>query len=250
VGIFANGAISFALMVPIAFLTYLASWTGWLVTAGGYDRSWADTAGNAATGFWSFVPTSLQSLWHYHQSAYGFHVGLSTPHSYSSNALTWLIGLRPTSFFYESLTEGQNGCVTAGGCSSAITSLGNPVIWVSATLALIALVLLFILRKDRLAGLILLGVLAGYVPWLFFMNRTVFSFYSIAFLPWMILALVYAIKLIWNSLPESKRPLGQKVIAGYLTLTFGVSLFFLPIWFGTWIPFWYWQIHMWIPSWI
>jgi dolichyl-phosphate-mannose--protein O-mannosyl transferase len=148
------------------------------------------------------------------------------------------------------LSEGQNGCITAGGCSSAITSLGNPVIWISATLALLAMIALWILKKDRIAGLILLGVLAGYVPWLFFMNRTVFSFYSIAFLPWMILAVVYAIKLIWNSLPTSKRPLGQTIIAGYLTLIFGVSLFFLPIWFGTWIPFWYWQIHMWIPSWI
>jgi dolichyl-phosphate-mannose--protein O-mannosyl transferase len=250
VGIVANGAIAFALMVPTALLTYLASWTGWLVTSGGYGRAWAEDSANAATGFWSFMPTSLQSLWHYHQSAYGFHVGLSTPHSYSSNALTWLISLRPTSFFYEGLSEGQNGCITAGGCSSAITSLGNPVIWISATLALLAMIALWILKKDRIAGLILLGVLAGYVPWLFFMNRTVFSFYSIAFLPWMILAVVYAIKLIWNSLPTSKRSLGQTIIAGYLTLIFGVSLFFLPIWFGTWIPFWYWQIHMWIPSWI
>lgn len=250
VGIVANGAISFALMVPIALLTYLASWTGWLVTSGGYERSWAEDSANSATGFWSFVPTSLQSLWHYHQSAYGFHVGLSTPHSYSSNALTWLIGLRPTSFFYESLSEGQNGCISSGGCSSAITSLGNPLIWIPATLSLIAMVVLFLLKKDRTSGLIALGVLAGYVPWLFFTNRTVFSFYSIAFLPWMILALVYALRLIWISLPTSKRALGQAVIAGYLTLTFGVSLFFLPIWFGTWIPFWYWQIHMWIPSWI
>ncbi len=220
------------------------------MTSGGYERSWANDSANAATGFWSFIPASLQSLWHYHQSAYGFHVALNTPHSYSSNALTWLIGLRPTSFFYESLAEGQNGCVTAGGCSSAITALGNPLIWIPAALALVAMLALFLVKQDRRAGLILLGILAGYVPWLFFLNRTVFSFYSIAFLPWMILALVYALKIIWDSLPEGLKGVGQSVLAGYLMVVFGVSLFFIPIWLGTWIPFWYWQIHMWIPSWI
>ncbi|MEO0027890.1 MAG: hypothetical protein RL716_1221, partial [Actinomycetota bacterium] len=33
-----QGLISFTLMVPTAIATYLASWTGWLITSGGYDR--------------------------------------------------------------------------------------------------------------------------------------------------------------------------------------------------------------------
>jgi hypothetical protein len=37
-----QGAASFVLLVPVAFVVYLASWTGWLVTDGGYDRHAAD----------------------------------------------------------------------------------------------------------------------------------------------------------------------------------------------------------------
>ncbi len=39
---------TFLLLVPVAFVVYLASWTGWLVTDGGYDRHVADA--NPATG--------------------------------------------------------------------------------------------------------------------------------------------------------------------------------------------------------
>ena len=45
--------ITFLLLVPVAAVVYLASWTGWLVTDGGYYRHWADEAGNAATGLFS-----------------------------------------------------------------------------------------------------------------------------------------------------------------------------------------------------
>ncbi|BDZ55815.1 hypothetical protein GCM10025870_28880 [Agromyces marinus] len=80
-----QGPVTFALLVPVAFVVYLSSWTGWLTTDGGYYRHWADDAGNAATGFWSWVPHSLQSLWHYHQAAYGYHVGVSSPHPWQAN---------------------------------------------------------------------------------------------------------------------------------------------------------------------
>jgi len=29
-----------------------------------------------------------------------------------------------------------------------------------------------------------------------------------------------------------------------------VSAFFFPIWSGQQVPFWFWQIHMWLPSWV
>jgi hypothetical protein len=68
-----QGAASFVLLVPVAFVVYLASWTGWLVTDGGYDRHAADA--NPATGFFAWVPLSLQSLWKYHTTIYGSMTG-------------------------------------------------------------------------------------------------------------------------------------------------------------------------------
>jgi dolichyl-phosphate-mannose--protein O-mannosyl transferase len=228
--------ISFTLLVPPALVTYVASWTGWLVTNDGYDRN--------------SHANPLMSLWQYHLDAYGFHINLHTPHSYASSPLTWLFSIRPTSFFYEGLAEGESGCTSATGCSSAITALGNPSIWFPAAAAVLLVAYLFITRKSKVGGLILLGIAGGYLPWLAFLNRTVFQFYAIAFLPWMILALIYVIRLFLHTRNEEQLPRAVRLVGGYFGLAFAVSLFFLPIWIGTWTPYWYWHLHMWLPSWI
>ena len=72
-----QGAATFVLFVPVAFVVYLASWTGWLVTDGGYDRHSADA--NPATGFWSWVPPALQSLWTVPRRDVRLHVADSPP---------------------------------------------------------------------------------------------------------------------------------------------------------------------------
>lgn len=240
----------FLLLVPVAIVTYLLSWAGWFNTTQGYARSWAEQANNAWTGVLSWVPASLQSLWHYHVEAYNFHVGLRTPHSYQSNPLTWLFLTRPTSFYYQGYDKGVSGCEVESGCSSAITALGNPLIWLPALAAVLFLIYLFAIKRNKTSGFILLGVAAGYLPWLLYLNRTVFQFYIIAFEPFMILALVYALAWIWRSANWQQRRI---LLGGYAALVFAASafsLFFLNIWLGTWTPYWYWYLHMWIPSWI
>ena len=233
-GVFKNGAIAFLSLVPITILVYLASWSGWIFNQGGYSRD--------ATDNW------FTSLIEYHKSAYGFHIGLHTPHSYAANALTWLFAARPTSFFYEGLDQGQSGCEFDGGCSSAITALGNPFIWLPAAASVFFLVFWYFKLRDRVAGKILLGLAGGYLPWLLFLGRTTFQFYSIAFLPWTILALVFVAR---HFVRESLRPIrAQGWFMIYLGLAFLASAFFFSIWTGIWTPYWYWQIHMWVPSWI
>ncbi len=233
-GLLKQGSLTFLNLVPISVLIYLASWSGWIFSSGGYDRN--------------STPNWFTSLIQYHQAAYGFHVGLSTPHSYSANALSWLFAIRPTSFFYEGLSFGQNGCNTDGGCSSAITALGNPFIWWPAAASVFFVAAWFVRTRQRLAGLILLGMAGGYLPWLVFLNRTTFQFYSIAFLPWMILALIFVAR---HYVYQARRPIrAQGAFLLFAGLAFAGTLFFLPIWIGSWIPYWYWQIHMWLPSWV
>ncbi|MEN9713639.1 MAG: hypothetical protein RLZZ164_303 [Actinomycetota bacterium] len=246
-----KGAIAkFVLLVPIAFATYLASWSGWLATSGGYDRGWADDAANRATGFFSWVPVSLQSLWHYHVEAYGFHMGLRTPHSYASSPLIWLLQVRPVSFFYQGADNGASGCTATGGCSSAITALSNVFIWWAALAAIILLLIRFFSTRDRTAGFILLGVAAGYLPWMLYLQRTVFQFYIVAFEPFVMLALAYAMAVLWRQTAEADRVKAVTVFSGFGVAVTAFSLYFLPIWFGTWVPYWYWLIHMWFGSWI
>ena len=245
-----SAASKFVLLVPTAFIVYLASWTGWLTTTGGYDRNFADDVANRWTGLLSWVPIPLQSLWHYHVDAYNFHINLRSPHSYASSPLTWFFLGRPTSFFYEGLQPGAGNCIAAGGCSSAITALGNPLIWWAAIAAIILLIWLLIRNGDKVAGAILVGVAAGYLPWMIYLQRTVFQFYVIAFEPFVVLALVYAMAALWCQTGPEGRPRLLRAFAGYAFATLAFSLFFLPIWFGTWTPYWFWYLHMWIPSWI
>jgi dolichyl-phosphate-mannose-protein mannosyltransferase len=247
-GILKQGPITFLNLVPISLVVYLVSWSGWIFSSGGYARNWSEA--NPATGFFSVIPNWLQSLWHYHQVAYNFHVGLTTEHSYASHPLTWLLGIRPTAFFYEGAVSGSPNCSGATDCSSAITALGNPAIWWFATAAVLFLVYLFIRYQERMIGLILLGLAAGYLPWLLFSGRTMYQFYAVSFQPWMILALVLTIQLLLYKQDPEGRTRAKRYVASYFALVSLLAVFFAPIYLGTWIPFWYWQAHMWLPSWI
>jgi dolichyl-phosphate-mannose--protein O-mannosyl transferase len=244
-GLLAQGAISFVNLVPVAIATYLSSWLGWITSTGGYSRNWADD--NSLPGIFGALPNWAQSLWNYHEVIYKFHVNLSESHSYQSHPITWLLGLRPTAFFYETYSDGQMGC-ESDTCSSAITAMGNPLIWVFATAALAYLFYRYLGTRERVIGLVLLGVGALYLPWLLIPERTVFQFYAVSFLPWMILGLVLVMQILYRALGGTK--LAKGLVIGFFVLATLVSVFFLPVNIGLVVPFDQWQWRMWLPGWI
>jgi dolichyl-phosphate-mannose-protein mannosyltransferase len=244
-GLFAQGAISFVTLVPVAIATYVTSWLGWINSSGGYSRTWAED--NSLPGIFESLPSWVQSLWNYHEVIYRFHVNLSEDHSYQSHPISWLLGLRPTAFFYETYSSGQMGCESET-CSSAITALGNPLIWVFATAALAYLVLRYLRTRERVIGLVLLGVGALYLPWLMIPERTVFQFYAVSFLPWIILGLVLVMQILYRAIGNAK--LARGLVIGFFVLATLVSVFFLPVNIGLVVPFDQWQLRMWLPSWI
>ena len=216
---------TFVITVPLALLTYLASWSGWFFSDGGYGKD-ADS-------------NPFIALWKYHLNAYNFHVNLTSSHPYEASPFTWLFMVRPTSFFYESC---------GSGCSTAITAIGNPLIWWVGAVAVIATFLGWVTQRDRTSALVLIGLVGGFVPWLFFSERTVFWFYTIAFEVWVLLAIGLLLK---RTVELSDKPERVKRwIWGFVWLCVAVSIFFLPIWWGTEIPYWFWLAHMWLPSWI
>jgi dolichyl-phosphate-mannose--protein O-mannosyl transferase len=225
------------LMVPVYLGVYLSTWWGWLTTKGGWDRN--------------VDPNPLLSLIRYHQDAYNFHVNLRTPHTYQANPLTWLFQIRPTSMFYASRADGEDGCVSiANGCSSAITAIGNPLIWVASAAALFYLLYHYLRYRNRTEGLILLGVAAGYLPWLSYLQRTVFQFYVIAFEPWLIIGLVYVLRSIWYRPPRGGFQNPRWHVVTFVCACGLISLFYLSVWWGLWTPYPFWLSHMWLPSWI
>ncbi|MDK1360139.1 phospholipid carrier-dependent glycosyltransferase [Arthrobacter sp. zg-Y1219] len=247
-GLLKDGVPAFFTIIPVAALTYLASWTGWLRSADAYGRNWAQDNPSQA---WGWLPDSLRSLAEYHRSAYAFHNGLSSEHTYESSAWTWLFMGRPTSFFYESSTLGVDGC-PVDACSSAVSVVGNPLIWWAAAFSLLVLLFAWIGRRDWRAGAILAGVAAGYLPWFAYPERTTFFFYAVSFEPFLILALTWVLGLVLGRAtdPITRRRLGAAAVALFLLAAVLMTAFFLPVWTAETIPYSDWRRRMWMPSWI
>jgi dolichyl-phosphate-mannose--protein O-mannosyl transferase len=243
-----DGAKAFVSIVPVALATYLVSWSGWFATKGGWDRQWG--AQNPSKS-WGFVPDALRGLWHYHAEMYRFHVGLHSDHPYKTEPWSWIIQGRPTSFFYEGPKQGQDGC-TVAQCSKAITSIGTPTLWWGAAIAIVVLLVMWALRRDWRAGAVLAGILAGYVPWFAFEGRTIYSFYAVAFVPWMVLAVTYVIGMglgkPWQSL--RRRLVGVVACGAYVISCVWLFFFFWPLYTAQVIPYAAWAKRMWFPSWI
>lgn len=248
IGIGYQGVLSFLNLVPVAIFAYIATWSGWILGSAGYARSWADE--NQLPGVFELLPNWLQSLWHYHEVIYRFHINLTTEHNYEAHPIGWLLGLRPTAFFYESLANGEAGCQSMAGCSSAITALGNPLIWLGATVSLIYLTIRYVRVRERVVGLVLLGVASLYLPWLLLSSRTVFQFYSISFLPWLILGLVLTLRLVHSRLQNQINPIARNLVPIFVVAVVFLAVFFMPIYLGSWIPLDLWRVRMWLGSWI
>jgi len=245
-----QGAASFILLVPVAFVVYLASWTGWLVTDGGYDRHFADE--NPATGFWSWVPLPLQSLWHYHQGIYGSTAGMSTPHSYESPAVQWGALLRPTSMYAGSAADGSPGCDAANGCWEILYSMPNPIVWWASVAALVFIAYRFAITRDGRHGLVLVGVIATYVPWLMFPDRTIFQFYTVVVQPFLLLALAFAFVEIVGGrhAPAARRETGERIVLVFLAVVVAVAIFWFPLWSAISVPYDFYRLHNWLPGWV
>jgi len=224
-------------ILPIA--VYITSWWGWFASSRGWDR------------FHSGNPIS--SFIYYHQEMLNFHTGLSEKHPYQANPWSWLIMGRPTSFFYET----PKNC-GADACSQEVLALGTPFLWWAATVAL-AVVIGFWIRTllhrnfDPALTIIVAGICAGYLPWFFFQERTVFNFYSIVFEPFLILALVYCARIFLTSQRrKSDRAyrFAQIVLFAVFALIAANFIYFLPLYMGDVITYQAWQARMWFPSWI
>ncbi len=240
---------AFVSLVGASAVVYVAGWFRWFTTPGSYLRDWAELhPGEGVT----WLPDLLRSWTYYHAQMWNFHTHLTSEHTYDAPAWGWLIQWRPTSFFYDTPGPAQQLCGT-DKCSQAVTSLGNPLIWWLGSIAVLAGVWWVIRRRDGVAVAALSGVVAGWVPWFAFPDRTIFTFYAIVILPWLILCLVWAMARFLH-LNEADRPplipwrLGAVVAAA--TLIVLISGFYYPIWTAMTVPFRFWQLHMWLPSWV
>ncbi|MFM6940593.1 MAG: dolichyl-phosphate-mannose--protein mannosyltransferase [Candidatus Planktophila sp.] len=210
----------------LPFAIYITSWWGWFASNRGWDRN---HSGNPITSFLF-----------YHKEMLNFHTSLTSKHPYEANPWSWLIMGRPTSFYYET----PKNC-GASSCSQEVLALGTPLLWWLGTIAIAVVVgfwirSFFTRRFDPAVTIIISGIAAGYLPWFFFQERTVFSFYAIIFEPFVILALVYCARAIKNH-----------YVIGAVFIVIALNfIYFLPLYLGQVTTYEAWRAHMWFASWI
>ena len=246
--LFKDGPYAALAMVGTAAVAYTLSWSGWFLTSIGYHRQWHTFHPGEGV---QWLPPVLRNWVKYHQDAFGFNTTLETPHPYQSNPWSWMVQTRPTSFFYESPTRGVDGC-TVEQCSQAINPIGTISVWWLGILALLVVLWWWLVRRDWRAGAIAAGFVGGYLPWFVFQDRTIYTFYAVAFEPWVVLAVAFAIGLFVGRREDDpdRWRLRWLVVGGYLLLTLALFAFFHPVYVADTIPYEQWRWRMWFTSWI
>ena len=239
---FLRDAIPAALtLVGVTLLVYVATWTGWFISDDAWSRNWNPDTGPIA---------AASSLLHYHSEMWNFHNNLSSDHSYMSSAFGWLVQARPTSFFYEGDVVGCD----SGRCAEAVTALGNPLIWWAAALALLHQTWRWVAHRDWRSGALVGAVLAGWIPWLLFPDRTIFTFYSVVMIPFLIAGLTLSLGAVVRpeGVPNPGRDEKLRVVAvgGFLLACVAVSAFFYPVWSAELVDYTTWSNRMWLPTWV
>jgi dolichyl-phosphate-mannose--protein O-mannosyl transferase len=110
----------------------------------------------------------------------------------------------------------------------------------------------WLLRRDWRAGALLVPLAAGWLPWLAFPERQhVFTFYAVAFVPYVVLAVTYCLGLLLGppGAPPRRRVWGAALAGTYVAAVLTVSAWFWPMWVGDVMSVERWETMMWWPSW-
>jgi dolichyl-phosphate-mannose--protein O-mannosyl transferase len=243
-------------MVGVVAAIYLTTWTGWFLSDTGWKRHYLrDELHEAEPPIFG----ALYNLWKYHEEAFNFHTGLTSPHQYQSWPWQWLLLGRPVAFYWSSAPQ-----CGASSCAAEILLLGTPVLWWSFIPALIGTTWFGISRRDWRAPAILGGVAAGILPWFYYEiadNRTMFYFYALPAEPFLILAVTYVLGCLISgpgvgrfgsgkvrlslSLPADDRRLYGTIFAGAFVILVAVCFWiYYPIYVGDSIPYQEWFRRM------
>ena len=263
----ADALPAFGWLVVLPAIIYVATWTGWLIHADVYEKAlsnnaygpyWGNYLKKPAHGFFPDLAQSLRSLWHYHHDVYSFHTGKGlkdSTHVYQSNPGGWLVLNRPVGVDAQlGIKPGDQGCTAPAGstCLRQVLLLGNPAVWWGGTLALVYAMVAWIGRRDWRYGVVVVGVLITWLPWLRYDDRPIFSYYAIVIEPFLVLGLALVLGRILGPAKAStyRRRVGAIAAGGYLVVVLVMFAWFWPIWTDQLITTPHWLQRIWFHRWI
>jgi dolichyl-phosphate-mannose--protein O-mannosyl transferase len=233
-------------LLPVAL--YVASWSGWFLTDGGYDRHWADTRSTS----WGFIPDTMRSWWHYHYEAFHFHNTLDKGHPYQSHPLSWPFLGRPVSYYYPpKITEGVYGCAVAS-CSREVLAIGTPAIWWAMIPVALGLAARWVSKRDWVSASLLALMAVSVLAWIpsDHKHRTMFLFYALPSVPFLCLGLAVLAGWLLGRPGTTRRTVASAGVGVYVSLVV-INFFYLyPVLAAVTIPYDDWRARMWFTSWI
>jgi dolichyl-phosphate-mannose-protein mannosyltransferase len=261
----AVGVPAFVSLVVVALVVYVLTWTGWLLHHEVYEQRfgrgygdsppWGAYVDRPATGFLGEAWDALRSLWHYHVMTYDFHTGAylaGKDHPYESHPLGWLLLERPVGADAQNdLPAASCGAPADSSCMREVLILGNPVLWWSGALALVAAVVAWVASRDWRWGVPVLGVAATWLPWFASTDRPIFSFYAVAVLPFTIIAITLVLHALMTmaASPRQRYVVGL-VAGGFLVAVVITFWYFHPIYDHSLVKYDDWRDRMWFNRWI
>ncbi|MCX6363202.1 MAG: glycosyltransferase family 39 protein, partial [Actinobacteria bacterium] len=117
---------------------------------------------------------SLADWLHLQRYMLGFNWGVRGTVSFASRPVTWLFDVHPIWYRF---SEGSRG-------TTGLISIGNPLLWWGAALALVVLGVQALVRRDLRLGLAPLLVVLLYLPWLL-TSRQAYIFYMTPVVPFL-----------------------------------------------------------------
>jgi dolichyl-phosphate-mannose-protein mannosyltransferase len=253
-------------LVVLPVVIYIATWTGWLLHASAYEQHlshtqygpyWGSYLQQDVHGFFPHLLRSLRSLWHYHHDVYMFHTKFlnDSTHVYQSNPLGWLVLNRPVGVDAQlNIAAGSQGCTATGSgtCLRQVLLLGTPVLWWFSTVAFLWSAVCWVGKRDWRYGLVVVGVLITWLPWLRYDDRPIFSYYAIVIEPFLILGATLLLGEILGRAPAGsvRRTVGA-VAAGSIVIAVIVNFaWFWPIYTDGLLTQTEWLQRIWFRRWI
>ncbi|MDQ1308016.1 MAG: dolichyl-phosphate-mannose-protein mannosyltransferase [Actinomycetota bacterium] len=236
-------------VIPVAL--YLLSYAPWFASETAVGRYQAGQEIGVREHWWQ-PPDALRSLWHYTYKAFHFHSELTNAagnhHPWESKPWTWPMSLRPVLYAIDN--EGVPGCGPAS-CVKAVMLVGTPALWWVAVPVLGYALWRSVVRRDWRYAVVLVGYLAGWLPWFANIDRQMYFFYAVVMAPFltMAIALILGDIAFKRGAGPERRTLGILAVCCYLALAITNFAWLFPILTGIPISPNTWNLQMWLPSW-
>jgi dolichyl-phosphate-mannose--protein O-mannosyl transferase len=212
------------LVVPAA--VYVASYAGWFARFG------------LDPGAWIRLQDEMAS---YHLTLRYTDASGEPIHPYLSHAWQLILDWRPVLYYARYPTP---------GIRRVIYAIGNPAIFWGSLLAIPYAAWAWIRRGDGRAAFVAVAALSLYLPW-FLVSRPQFLFYMTPVVPFLVLAVTYALRdLARARLAGSRAHPWRPVAVAFVALSVGLFLFFWPVLTARPITDAAFELRSWFPTWV